>query len=134
MIPLFSLVSLLLRFASLPSEPHRDRAELQPAPEPGDLIEVSSPREDSSNGARELQRKGGLTCVSHRAEARPTSGYDHWVHVTNACTRPVSCRVWTNVNPDAVRVEISPQTTSSLLTFRGSPAREFTANVECELR
>lgn len=71
------------------------------------------------------------TCVSYRAEARFSIGYDHLVHVTNACEREVQCHVSTNVNPTGVDVRVAPQRTETVLTFRGSPARSFTAEVDC---
>lgn len=71
------------------------------------------------------------SCVSYRAEARFSIGYDHLVHVTNACERVVQCHVSTNVNPTGVEVRVAPQRTETVLTFRGSPASTFTAEVDC---
>lgn len=71
-------------------------------------------------------------CVKHRAEARYRNlGYDHLVHVSNGCDRPVACRVSTNVNPDPVEIALSPGESREVVTWRGSPAREFTARVAC---
>jgi hypothetical protein len=75
---------------------------------------------------------GALECVAVVTEAAFASvGYDHLVHVTNGCKRRVGCTVTTNVNPDPARVELSPGESRTLVTWRGSPAREFTAEAKC---
>jgi hypothetical protein len=61
-------------------------------------------------------------------------GYDHVVHLRGRCDVPASCRVWTDVNPQAVDVIVPVRERVEVLTFRGSPAREFTPYVECRLR
>ena len=73
------------------------------------------------------------SCV--RLEAMPRWGagaYDHWLRVTNGCERRVRCEVSTDVNPEPVRVELAPEASQELLTFRGSPARTFTPRAVCE--
>jgi hypothetical protein len=59
-------------------------------------------------------------------------GYDHEVTIENTCTKSISCSVKTNVNPDAAHVRVAAHATEIVLTFRGSPAREFTAEVDCK--
>lgn len=71
-------------------------------------------------------------CVSHQTEARFRMGYDHLVHITNQCTRPVQCSVRTNVNPDTLHVRVRAKSTETVLTFRGSPANTFRAEVACD--
>lgn len=74
------------------------------------------------------------TCVTWRKEARYSgAGYDHLVHVRNACEAPAACTVSTNVNPEPQRVRVLPGHEETVLTFRGSPAYEFTPRVECTL-
>src|SRR5690606_9886806 len=58
------------------------------------------------------------TCVSFRTEVRYSVGYDHLVHVTNECSRPVACTVRTDVNPSDLSVRVAPRTTETVLTFR----------------
>jgi hypothetical protein len=73
-------------------------------------------------------------CVRWRSEARYRAyGYDHLVTVYNGCEAPAVCTVTTNVNPDPIGVQIAPGKEAEVLTFRGSPAREFQARVRCAL-
>jgi hypothetical protein len=75
-----------------------------------------------------------LACVASWGESRYRNyGYDHIVHVRNRCQKPVLCRVSTNVNPDPVEGTVAPNEERELLTFRGSPAREFVPKVDCRL-
>ena len=74
------------------------------------------------------------TCIEYRAEARYSGvGYDHLVHISNQCDRAAACDVSTNVNPDKMHVVLASKSTQTLLTWRGSPAREFKATVSCRL-
>lgn len=61
-------------------------------------------------------------------------GYDHIVHVQNACTQDASCSVATDVNPEAVTVKVPKGTEVETVTWLGSPAREFTPRVKCTLQ
>jgi len=73
-----------------------------------------------------------LQCVAVVTEASFASvGYDHLVHVTNNCKRRVACTVTTSVNPEAASVDLAPGDSRTLVTWRGSPAREFTAEAKC---
>ncbi|HEU5072547.1 MAG TPA: hypothetical protein VFU02_00200 [Polyangiaceae bacterium] len=75
-----------------------------------------------------------LGCVDYRAEARHSGvGYDHLVHIANQCDKAVKCDVSTNVNPDKLQVVVASKANETVLTWRGSPAREFTAAVSCRL-
>jgi len=74
------------------------------------------------------------SCVVYRAEARYSGvGYDHLVHISNQCDRSAACDVSTNVNPDKMHVVVASKSNQTLLTWRGSPAREFKATVTCRL-
>ena len=74
------------------------------------------------------------TCVQVHAEARYRNyGYDHIVIVRNGCDKKALCDVSTNVNPEPVRVEVPAGGATEVLTFRGSPAREFTPRATCHL-
>jgi hypothetical protein len=73
-------------------------------------------------------------CVHVNAYARYGAyGYDHIVDVSNGCEHPAVCDVRTNVNPDPMTVRVEPGARESVVTFRGSPAREFAAQVRCKL-
>jgi hypothetical protein len=74
------------------------------------------------------------TCIHVNAYARYGAyGYDHIVDVSNGCEQAAVCDVRTNVNPDPVTVRVEPGERESVVTFRGSPAREFAAKVRCKL-
>jgi hypothetical protein len=74
-----------------------------------------------------------LACVDAWGESRYRSGYDHIVHLRNRCQKTVLCRVWTNVNPEPIEGTVAPGEEREVLTFRGSPAREFVPKVDCKL-
>lgn len=72
-------------------------------------------------------------CVKVSTEARYAAyGYDHLVDVTNGCDKAMTCDVSTNVNPTPTTVEVAVGETKTVLTYRGSPAREFSAKVDCK--
>jgi hypothetical protein len=74
-----------------------------------------------------------VKCVNHWAEARYRNyGYDHIVHLSSNCRTEVVCLVSTNVSPNNVRVALAPGAEKEVLTYRGSPSREFTPNVRCD--
>jgi hypothetical protein len=73
-----------------------------------------------------------LRCVEFWPEARYRNyGYDHLVHLWNRCSVRATCDVASDVNPTPTRVELRPREAIEVLTFRGSPAREFTPKVQC---
>lgn len=72
-------------------------------------------------------------CVTVRAIVRYGAGaYNHWVRVENGCERRVRCQIATNVNPDPIAATIDPGQNREVMTFMGSPAREFTPRVTCQ--
>ena len=74
------------------------------------------------------------SCVKWTTEVRYRPyGYDHLVHLENGCDKPARCQVKTNVNPEPVEVRVAPKQSATVVTFQGSPAREFTAQVSCTL-
>jgi hypothetical protein len=76
------------------------------------------------------KKPGG--CVDVSTEASFASvGYDHIVTLKSGCKKTMTCSVTTNVNPDPATVTLDPGESESVTTWRGSPAREFTANVTC---
>ncbi len=73
-------------------------------------------------------------CVRFVAEARYRGiGYEHLVHIANGCPRLALCVITTDVNPDAIEARIDAESTATVLTYRGSPASTFVANVRCQL-
>jgi hypothetical protein len=71
-------------------------------------------------------------CVTVSTEARFVGfAYNHIVHVANGCTAPKSCTVATNVNPEPQAVTVPPGSRAEVVTFIGSPASAFTAEVRC---
>lgn len=75
-----------------------------------------------------------VTCVRAWPEARYRNyGYDHIVHVLSRCRLRAICDVSTSVRPEPIRVRIAPREHQRVLTFRGSPRRQFIPNVQCWL-
>jgi hypothetical protein len=71
-------------------------------------------------------------CVTFSTEARFVGlAYNHIVHLANGCDVPQSCTVTTDVNPEPQTVAVPPRSTVQVVTFIGSPARTFTAAVQC---
>lgn len=74
-------------------------------------------------------------CIRVQAVVRwGADAYNHFVILENGCARRARCQVATDVNPVAQTVELAPGQTLEVITFRGSPASEFTPRVSCELR
>jgi hypothetical protein len=72
-------------------------------------------------------------CVVVHSEARYGAyGYDHLVEVENTCDKTLVCTVKTNLNPEPTTVTVPGKEKRLVVTFRGSPAREFTPDVRCE--
>lgn len=87
----------------------------------------------SGTDAYPAQSQGRSGCVEFRGEARYRNyAYDHIVILESLCDKRMLCDVSTNVNPNPIRVSIHPRESLEVTTFRGSPAREFTATVHCE--
>jgi hypothetical protein len=75
---------------------------------------------------------GQPACVSLATEARFVGfAYNHIVHVFNGCSVTETCTVSTNVNPEPQTVTVPSASRAEVLTFRGSPASAFTADVQC---
>src|SRR4051812_46590926 len=73
-----------------------------------------------------------LACVTVTSEARYGGyGYNHIVRIANGCEQPVACVVSTDVNPAAENVTVRPKEVREVVTFWGSPAREFISHVRC---
>lgn len=75
------------------------------------------------------------TCVEVWPEVRYRNyGYDHIVHLYSRCEIDAYCKVSSDVNPNPTDVVVPKGEEVQVLTFRASPAREFTPRVECRFR
>lgn len=84
--------------------------------------------------AKPLANAAGADCVTYEKDVRYGAlGYDHRVMLTSACERSARCAVSASSNPEPQRVSVAAGATDTVLVARGSPAREFTATVRCEL-
>ena len=91
----------------------------QNAPEPRDDGEREPPKNPK--------------CVDVSPEARFSGyGYDHIVEIVNNCDKVMSCVLKTDVNPEPTRVSVAVKEKKSVVTFRGSPSREFKSDVQCK--
>lgn len=91
---------------------------------------AASSRAPADESAGSLQTKD---CVRAWSEARVRyPGYDHVVHLESSCSVEATCSVSTNVNPQTIVTQVPPGQSVEVLTFMGSPAREFSARVECK--
>ena len=73
-------------------------------------------------------------CVLSWPEARYRGlGFNHIVHLRDVCDARAECTVSTNVNPTPAGVTVAPHSEVEVVTFLGSPARDFTPTVECRM-
>lgn len=79
------------------------------------------------------ESKKDASCVKVTTRARYVAGFDHLVNLDNQCDDSATCEVSTNVNPKVQVVKVPPKSQETVLTFRGSPASEFVATVNCRL-
>ena len=83
--------------------------------------------------ANPIPAGGTAGCVTWTTEARYEGlGYNHYVHFQSACKEVMACEVTTNANPKPTAATLQPGGKATVLTFRGSPASEFTASVTCK--
>jgi len=77
-------------------------------------------------------REAPAGCIDVRSEARYRNyGYDHIVVLESRCSQKARCEVSTDVNPALETLSMPPSERAEVLTFRGSPARQFFARVRC---
>ena len=86
----------------------------------------------ASSAAAEAPEQVG-ECASVTASARFTgAGYRHVVTLTNNCKQPVSCEVWTDVDPTPHHVlQANPGKTAEVAVRDGSPATAVRAGKAC---
>lgn len=72
-------------------------------------------------------------CASVTASARfAGSGYRHVVTLTNNCQKPVSCEVWTDVDPTPHHtLQADPGKSAEVAVRIGSPASAVRAGKSC---
>lgn len=102
-------------------------AAQRPAAVDGDLADLAA-----SHPNRELRASTMPACARYRTEVRYGAyGYDHLVHLRNRCARAIACVIRTNVRTKPLSVEVAPESSTTVVTYRGSPARRFEARVWC---
>jgi hypothetical protein len=75
------------------------------------------------------------TCIRVWPEARMRAyGYDLIIHVQNTCTKDALCAVSSDVNPEVSNVKVPKAAEVETVAWLGSPAREFTPRVKCQLQ
>ncbi len=83
------------------------------------------------DGEREAPKNPKCIQVHVHAPYR-AYGYDHVVEIVNDCDKAFTCSVKTDVNPEPTSVSVPAHETRSVITFKGSPAREFKPDVQCK--
>ena len=77
---------------------------------------------------------GNPPCIRYWTEAAlGFAGYNHLVHISNACSQTADCDVVTSANPVPIEVTIPVSDARVVITYRESPARAFQAKVRCRL-
>jgi hypothetical protein len=73
------------------------------------------------------------SCTHVRGSVRQEAfGYTHVVSLHNGCEKPVSCQLWSSVDPEPrATVTVAPGEMTEVITRRGSPAREVTGFRKC---
>jgi hypothetical protein len=73
-------------------------------------------------------------CIHFWPEARYRAlGYDHVVHIKSACSADAHCKVSTDVNTEPLDATVPAHAEVEVVTWVGSPAREFTPTVTCHV-
>lgn len=90
---------------------------------------------DKRPSAPVAQNPSADSCAEATGSARMQGlGYTHVVTLKNGCDKPVECAVWTNVDSERIVVRAAPGESVEVITRRGSPAREVTADKSCSYR
>jgi hypothetical protein len=108
-----------------------DDGDIAPVKDAGKPPAKDAGKPGGKESAKAAPKKAG-GCVEVSGEASFASvGYDHIVTLTSGCKKRMTCSVKTNVNPEPASVQLEPGESQSVVTWRGSPAREFTPDVTC---
>lgn len=74
------------------------------------------------------------SCVKHQGHARYQGfAWDHIVSIRNECEKAVACTVTTSANPEATNADVPARQEQHVVTFLGSPSRDFTYDLTCRL-
>jgi hypothetical protein len=74
-----------------------------------------------------------LCTVHHSTEVRYRGfGYDHVVHISNACDEEVACVIKASSNPKNIDVKVPGQRRIAVIARRMSASSKFTASVYCK--
>lgn len=101
---------------------------------PGSWLEIAALNVAAAGVAVALNSgsAGPSSCVSWSSEAKMDAyGYDHFVNLESKCPAQVSCAITTSTNPQSTTVTLAAGEQKRVLIWRGSPARELTAQVTC---
>ena len=119
----FFVLGCALASAQLPTGA---RAE---GPAPGKPAPAKPP--GGAGKAPPAKAPGGCVAVSAGTRMEPF-GFTHVVTLHNGCDKPVTCEVWTDVDPTPRQtLSARPGETVDVVTRIGSPASVFTAFKEC---
>ena len=119
-----------------PAPPPPDPPRRGKKPVPDAAAEASSPEAGAADGGGEAGAKPPPVprCISVQTQAVYSgSGYDHVVTLTSRCDKDAECHVATDVSDEVVDVELPAGEARDVVTYRGSPASEFHADVKCTL-
>ncbi|MDD9941807.1 MAG: hypothetical protein OXU20_12255 [Myxococcales bacterium] len=89
----------------------------------------------SSAAADDWERgpKQAKPCTSHKLSTPYRGvGYDHVVTVENTCNHTERCEIKASSNDRAQQLDVPKKSSRSIVVRRGSPAREFSADVTCK--
>lgn len=75
---------------------------------------------------------GPSNCVAWSTETKMDAyGFDHFVNLESKCPVAVACDITSSTNPQTVHANVKPGEKQRVLVWRGSPARELSAEVTC---
>jgi hypothetical protein len=75
---------------------------------------------------------GPKGCVSWETRSVFTGAdFDHSISLTSKCAAPIRCAIQPSIG-EALSATVAPNKTEHVLIWRGSPAREVSAEVTCE--
>lgn len=112
-----------------------DRPVAMPLADAGADVRADAERGSDARSDSDAPPPPVPACVKVQSQAIFSgSGYDHVVSIDNGCTKDADCQVSTDLATDSLSVSVPSGETRDLVTYRGSPSSEFTADVKCSLR
>jgi hypothetical protein len=58
--------------------------------------------------------------------------YQHTVVIRNTCDKKIACTIKASSNPDPIELKVAAKASESVVVNNGSPASEFSADVDCK--